>query len=812
MSYELPVQELRKRFDPMSLGIEDTSHLECLKGIIGQKRAVDALQFGLKIQSAGFNIFVAGPPGSGKMSSVKSFIEEVAKEKKTPPDWCYVNNFDDPYSPKSIQLPPGQGNKFKEDIETLFHHIQKNLPKAFEGEEYTAHCEEVMNRLTKQKEKISQDVSQRAAEEGFAIQPTSMGIIVVPIKRGKLLSADDFLSLPEKERQEFQKRQDKLQGEMKDAMKNVRKLEHCARERVKELDRKIALHIVSEITDDLTEKYNHFPKITEFLHEIREDVAKNIDTFKALQQQKGANSSSASAMQMEVMREATMRKYQVNVVIDNSKQKGAPVILETNPTYNNLVGRIEKEMMMGALATDFTMVKAGSLLRANGGFLIVSIENILQNFYSWDALKRSLCGGEIQIEDLGERLGYMTTKTIRPQAIPIEVKVALVGQPILYHLLYFYDHEFAELFKVKADFDAGMAATEENMSSFISFIATFCNKEKIRHLDREAVAGIMEYACRLAEDKEKLSTKFGCLADVLREADFWAMQEGESFVGIRHIRKTLEKKIYRSNLIEERIREMIDRGLILIDTAGEKVGQVNGLSVIDLGGYQFGKPSRITATVGPGYGGIIDIEREVKLAGPIYSKGILIISGYLASKYMQGKPIALTARVVFEQSYEGIEGDSASAAELYSLLSALANAPIKQGIAVTGSVNQTGQIQAVGGINHKIEGYYDVCKAKGLTGGQGVAIPKSNVQNLMLREDVVDAVASKKFAIWAIDTIDEGIELLTGMAAGERRDGDGAFPPDTINGKIGKQLSDFGEKLRMSEGSFHNASMREPIS
>ncbi|MCF6156996.1 MAG: ATP-binding protein [wastewater metagenome] len=797
MNYEVHTDELRRKFDPEDLGIEDTSELEHLKGIIGQKRAVNALQFGLKVKGIGFNIFVAGPPGVGKIASVKSFVEDMAKEKTVPPDWCYVNNFEDSYNPRAIKLPAGKGCEFREDMNALFDHVQKDLPKVFESDEYTARREEIVNELTKRRDAISEEINQKASEEGFVIQPTPIGIMIIPLKNGRPLSDEEFQSLPESVRKEIQEKQSRLQNELKGVMKNMRKLEHRARESVKELDQKVALHVVGELMDDLIEKYDQSPEIKKFLHDVQDDILRNIDMFKVLQQ-KGAAPSPFANVQLQVMQETTLRKYQVNVLIDNSKQKGGPVILELNPTYHNLVGRIEKEVIMGALTTDFTQIKAGSLLRANGGFLIISIEDVLRNFQSWEALKRALYSCDVQIEELGERLGFMTTKTLRPQPIPIDVKVVLVGQPIFYRLLYFLDHEFAELFKVKADFDTRMDTTRENMNNFMSFISTFCSKEKIRHLDNAATADVMEYASRLAEDKEKLSTKFGHLADILREANFWSMEDGEPLIRSRHIRKTLDEKIYRSNLIEERIREMIDRGLILIDTAGEKVGQVNGLSVINLGDYQFGKPNRITATVEPGHSGIIDIEREVKLAGPIYSKGVLIVSGYLVNKYMQGKPTTLTARLVFEQSYEGVEGDSASAAELYSLLSVLAEVPIKQGIAVTGSVNQVGQVQAVGGINYKIEGYYDVCRVKGLTGNQGVIIPRSNVRNLILRKDVAEAVISKKFTIWTIDTIDEGIELLTGMVAGERQE-DGTFPPNTFNEKVSKKLDSFEETLRRSK-------------
>ena len=489
------------------------------------------------------------------------------------------------------------------------------------------------------------------------------------------------------------------------------------------------------------------------------------------------------------------RKYQVNVLVDNSKQEGAPVVVELNPSYSNLFGRVEKEAHFGALYTDLTMIKAGSLHRANGGYLVLRAEDLLRNPFSWDGLKRALLSRQIEIEEPGERFGFMATKSVRPQPIPLDVKVALIGSPLLYYLLYASDDEFSELFKVKADFDTSMARDEENVQDFLAVLSTFCHKEKLKPLDASAVAKLLEHASRLAEDQEKLSTHFGALADVIREAHFWALQDGAPHVGAAHVQKALDEKLYRSNLIQERIQEMIARGTLLIDAAGEAVGQVNGLSVLSLGDYLFGKPSRITASVGPGREGVIDIEREVELGGPIHSKGVLILSGYLAQEYAQDKPLTLAARLVFEQSYEGIEGDSASSAELFTLLSALSGLPVKQGIAVTGSVNQHGELQAIGGVNQKIEGFFDVCQAKGLTGEQGVIIPQSNVQNLMLREDVVEAVKSKRFHVWPVKTIDEGIEILTGVPAGKRGP-DGQFPEGTVGYRVDRRLREFAECLK----------------
>ncbi|NIR46895.1 AAA family ATPase [candidate division KSB1 bacterium] len=796
MNQELSYNQLRKTFDPKRLGIESTDGLESLKSIIGQDRAVQALQFGLQIDGVGYNIYVAGPPGIGKMTSVQSFLEEVASQKDTPPDWCYVNNFQDPYNPKGFQLPAGMGCDFKKDMDDLIEYVRQELPKAFESEEYTNKREEVLRGLNERSERLSRELNEKAAKEGFKLQATPMGIAVVPMKDDEPLKKEKFESLPESERKELEARSKELQDEMQGTMKEIRKIERESQEKIKELDQQVALHVVGGRIEDLKEKYSEYSQLKDYLNEVQGDILENIDTFKTQQQEKQSPGMSAQqSPQIEAARELTFRKYQVNVLVDNSKQEGAPVIVELNPTYNNLLGRIEKEMQMGMLNTDFTMIRPGSLPRANGGFLVVPVEDVLLNFYSWDALKRALRASQVQIEELSERIGFMTTKSLRPQPIPLNVKVVLVGRPLLYHLLHKYDQDFPELFKVKADYDTRMSISDENRKNFMSFVSTYCEKENLKHFDGSATARLMEHALRLADDQEKLSTEFGHLADVIREASFWAQKEESSVVSRQHVKKALDEKVYRSNLIQERIEEMIERGMILIDTEAETVGQVNGLSVLNLGDYQFGKPNRITASISPGRDGVTDIEREVELGGPIHSKGVMILSGYLTNKYAEDTPLTLTARLVFEQSYEGIEGDSASSAELYAILSALAEAPIKQGIAVTGSVNQNGEVQAIGGINEKIEGFYDVCNAKGLSGSQGVVIPQSNVQNLMLREDVVEAVKNGKFHVWPVKHVDEGIEILTGLDAGES-DSDGRYPKDTINERVRMRLRDFDETLK----------------
>ena len=789
----LTPSQLRRTFDPKLLGVETTEHLKILEGIIGQKRAVSALQFGLEIREKGFNIYVAGPPGIGKMTAVQSFLEELARRKATPPDWCYINNFEDSYQPQICQLPAGQGRALLQDMKNLIEHIRREIPKAFDSEEYTNRRELIIKSLDKDRAKALEKVNAQAAKSGFMLQSTPYGIATIPVYKGQPLSDTDYQALPAHTREEFQNRHEGLKDELKAALKQIRELERTAHAKIAELDEKVTLYVVGIFMDELTDKYKNLPQVLAYLKAVQKDILENIDTFKS-----GATATPApegGAALNPWLRELPFRKYQVNVLVDNSEPKGAPVVVELNPSYNNLFGRVEKEVQFGAMYTDFTMIKPGAFHRANGGYLVLPIEDLLRNLLSWDGVKRALRSGEIEIEEIGERLGFLATKSLRPQPIPLSIKVVLVGRPLLYSLLHNYDEEFPELFKVKADFDTRMECKAENIQDFLALISTFCNKEKLLHLEGSAVAKLLEQSARLVEDQEKLSTHFGALADVIREANFWARQENSTQISGKHIRQALEAKIYRSNLIAERLNEMIERGTLLIETAGQTVGQVNGLAVLNLGDYEFGKPSRITASVGPGRGGIIDIEREVELGGPLHSKGVLILSGYLVKQFAQERPLSLSARLVFEQNYEGVEGDSASSTELYALLSALSGLPIKQGIAVTGSVNQQGEVQAIGGVNEKIEGFFDVCQVKGLTGEQGVIIPQSNMANLLLRENVVEAVAAKKFSLWAIKTINDGIEILTGVPAGERGP-NGQFPEGTVNGRVEQRLREFGERLK----------------
>ena len=805
MTKELPVAKLRRICDPKMLGYETTEEVEPLETIIGQERAVRALEFGLGIRGLGFNIYVTGPPGTGKTTAVKRFLEEVARGKDVPPDWCYVNDFRDPYRPKALRLPPGRGREFQKDMKNLVEGARREIPRVFESEEYAAKKEATVQGFQRQRQEILSQMGEKAQAEGFLIQMSPGGLLIVPVKEGKPLSEEEFVALSPEVKEEVMQKREALQEELKRAMRQLTGLEKKANEALQELDQEVALYAVGPPVSELTEKYEALnyvkdealPEVVAYLKEVRDDIVENLSLFRGK-----AEAQPTSPLPMPpfptigmAARELPFRKYEVNVVVDNSELKGAPVVTELNPTYNNLFGRIEKEAQFGALITDFTMIRGGSLHRANGGYLVLPAEEVLYNLLSWDSLKRALRNKEIAVEEAGERLGFITTKSLRPEPIPLDVKVVLIGQPMPYYSLYTWDEDFSELFKVKADFDTRMARTDENIRDYAAFVCTLCGEEGLKHLDASALAKLIEHSSRLAEDQEKLSARFGEISDIIREANFYAAQEDAAYVTAVHLQKAIEEKYYRSNLFQERVNEMIERGIVKIDVAGEEVGQVNGLSVSGWEDIAFGQPSRITVSVGPGRGGIMDIEREAKLGGPIHTKGVMILGGYLVEKYAQDKPLSFAASLVFEQNYSEVEGDSASSTELYALLSKLSGLPIKQGIAVTGSINQKGEVQAIGGVNEKIEGFFETCKAKGLTGEQGVLIPESNVQNLMLKEEVVEAVSEGKFHIWAVKTVDEGIEILTGVEAGARTE-DGTFEEGSVNDLVDRRLMELAEAIR----------------
>ena len=790
MVNELPPESLRKICEAKFIHCETTEDLVPTREIIGQERAVRALKFGLGIKDHGFNIYVAGYPGTGRKTAVKNFVEEVARDKPVPPDWCYLNNFSNQYEPKAIRLPPGKGKEFRDDIRNLIENIRTALPKAFESDDYASRRDATIRGLEKQRKDLIDKLNAKAQQEGFVIQSTPIGLLLIPVVNGKPLSQEELLSLPQETKSKIQERREKLEAELRNTMRQFLDMERKIREEIKKLNREVALYAIGHLVEAIVEKYSDNSEITGYLKDVQNDILDNLSQFI-----KRGEAQQRLPFPVPWMREAIFRKYDVNVVVDNSDCKGAPVVMETNPTYQNLIGRTEKEAQFGALITDFTMIRGGSLHKANNGFLIIPVEDLLRNPFSYEALKRAIRDKNIVIEEPQERYGFISTKSLKPEPIPLDIRVILIGNPYLYQQLFILDTDFSELFKVKAEFDTTMERTEENVKKYAAFVCTLCEKENLKHLEQSALAKLIEYSQRIAEDQQKLSTRFAEVGDIIREANFYAVQEKSDAVTEKHVKKAIEEKIYRSRLIQEKIQEMITRGVLLIDTDAEKVGQVNGLSVMGLGDFAFGNPSRVTASIGLGREGVIDIEREAKMGGPIHTKGVLILSGYLNQKYAQDKPLSLSARLVFEQSYGGVEGDSASSTELYAILSALSGLPIKQNIAVTGSVNQKGEVQAIGGVNEKIEGFFEVCKAVGLTEEQGVMIPESNVQNLMLKEEIVDAVKAGKFHIYSAKNIDEGIEVLTGTKAGTKLQ-DGTFEEETVNYRVNKQLKDMAEKLK----------------
>jgi len=789
---KLPIEKLRKECDPTFMQCDSTKKLAPTSEIIGQERAVRALKFGLGIKDHGFNMYVAGYPGTGRKTAVKNFVEAQAKIQPVPPDWCYVNNFGNQYEPKAIQLPAGKGKAFHEDMKSFIENVRNALPKAFESEDYAARREATIKGLENKRKEIIEQLNQKAQQEGFVIQSTPIGFLLIPVLDGKPLSEEEMLALPQKTKDKLNEKREKLEGEFRNSMRQLIDMERQIHDALKKLNKEVALYALGSRMESLVEKYKENLEVTAHLKAVENDILENLEQFA----RRGAGEPQEQLpFQLPWMREDPYKKYVVNVIIDNSENKGAPVIMESNPTYQNLLGRTEKEVQLGALTTDFSMIRAGSVHKANGGYLIIPVEDLLRNPLSYDGLKRDLKDGKIVIEEPEERYGFLSIKTLKPQPIPLTAKVILIGDPYVYEQMFELDTDFRELFKIKAEFDTVMDRTEDKVMQYAAWVCTLCEKENLKHLDSMGVAKIVEYSSRIADDQYKLSTQFALVADMLRESNYYATEENAEFITGNHVKKAIDEKVYRSKLIQEKIQEMINRGFYLIDTVNEKVGQVNGLSVMGMGDFAFGTPSRVTASIALGREGVIDIEREAKMGGPIHTKGVLILSGYLNEKYAKDKLLSLSARLVFEQSYGGVEGDSASSTELYSILSALSGLPIKQNLAVTGSVNQKGEVQAIGGVNEKIEGFFEICKLRGFTGQQGVMIPESNVQNLMLKEEVVEAVKEGKFSIYSVKTIDEGIEVLTGTKAGQRG-ADGAFEEGTVNYMVDKQLRDMADKLK----------------
>jgi len=773
---------------------EHTAELPELKEIIGQPRATRAIEFGIDIPYYGYNIFALGPAGAGKTTTIKTFLERKAQTEPVPDDWCYVNNFRDPYQPLALRLPPGEARKLRTKMDEMLASLSEKLPQAFESEEYEHHRSQIARQLEDQKRQTFHELESFVAQRGFTLVQTPMGLLFVPVVDGRTLSAEEYEQLSEEKKAELESHRPALQDALEKALRQVRDLEKETKTRLRKLDQEIAAFTIGHYFQRLREEYTNHPKVVAYLNAVEQDIITNVETLKTVRPEAGETSSKDQDPET-ARRKANFDAYRINVIVDHSETVGAPVVIESNPTYLNLVGRIEHKPMFGTLLTDFSMIKGGALHRANGGYLLLDARSVLSNPLSWDALKRALHNREIKIEEVTQQIGLIATASLSPEPIPFDVKVILIGDPLTYYLLYNLDEEFGELFKVKADFATEMEWTTENVERYACFVQARCLEENLPRFDARAVAKVVEHGARLAGDQRKLTTRFALITDLVREAAYWARKNGHEIVTGSDVQQAIDEHVYRANRIEELIREQIADGTLMVDTEGEVVGQVNGLSVLSLGDYTFGKPSRITAKIFLGQKGIINIEREAKMSGRIHDKGVLILSGYLWGKYAQEIPLSLSASLCFEQSYEGVEGDSASSTELYALLSSLSGLPVKQSLAVTGSVNQQGEIQPIGGVNEKIEGFFDVCRVKGLTGEQGVLIPHQNVKNLMLREDVVQAVREGRFHIYPIKTVDEGIALLTGVPAGERGP-DGSYPEGTVNRLVQDRLRELALRFK----------------
>jgi len=801
---EVPVERLRWRCDPEKLKFQSTEDLPVMEEIIGQERALDAIRLGLDIDGFGYNIFITGLVGTGRKTAIKGLLEEIDTAGRIPNDICYVNNFKNQDMPKMISLPAGKGNEFREDMDNLIETLKKKIPLIFEDERYLNRKKEILEGFRDQQAAYFKEFEKKVTQEKFSLVQVQMGPYsrpgIFPVIDGNAMGFDQLEALVQEgklsaeEVERLRKKQSELASELEDIFKETRKTEKEIRKSLQDLDREVISPVVRDSISDLREKYDN-EKINSYLDEVQESIMENLPRFTEKEEQPqiipGLNIPQPPDQ---------LTEYRVNVLVDNSDTKGAPIIVETTPNYRNLFGTMERIVdRSGIWRTDFSRIKTGSFLRANGGYLIVDALDALIEPGVWQTLKRTLKNRVVEMQTY-DPFYLFATSALKPEPIQVDVKVIMIGDTLIYHLLYNYDEEFKKIFKVKADFDTVMDKNEEAISQYASLIHKICDEENLKPFDPSGVAAVVEHGVRLAGRQKKLTTRFHLLEDVLREASYWATKEGSQYVGEAHVEKAIEKRIHRVNLVEDKIQEMIEDGMVMIDSDGAVVGQGNGLSVYNLGDYAFGKPSRITAKVAMGKAGIINIEREAELSGPTHNKGVLILAGYLRGKYAQDKPLAMSASICFEQSYGGVDGDSASSTEVYSLLSSLAGIPLRQDIAVTGSVNQKGEIQPIGGVNEKIEGFFEVCTAKGLTGKQGVMIPHQNVDDLMLRKNVVKAVEEGKFHIYPVKTIDQGIEVLTGARAGERGE-DGAFPEGTMNFLVDQRLKELASGIKEFEAA-----------
>lgn len=790
MTKPLDFSALYRPCDAHGLGFKTTEEIEPLEAIIGQDSALAAVDFGINIAQEGYNLYAMGPSGSGKHSVVAALLREKARGKTRPDDWCYVNNFKDHHAPIAIRLPSGYGSRFKDDAAELIELLKTLLASVFESNEYRNTRETINQKYIDRQAEIFQELQKESERHGVAMNAaTPSRVTFVPVVEGKVLSAEEFKAIKGEEKEKLTANLNAFEAIVKEALREVSRLGKSLQKELVALDRKTTADTVETVLEELRETYKEIPKIGSYFDALQDDVIKNVQDFLV----------KPDEMEMPpFMREyvtPSFRRYEANLLISHDENTAAPVIYEDNPTYQNLIGRIEHVSQMGTLLTDFTMIKPGALHKANGGYLILDAQKLLIQPFAWEALKRILRSKEIRIESVAQQYSLIDTTTLEPESIPIDVKVVLIGERIFYYLLYHYDPEFKELFKVSADFEEEMPATEENLRLYAQMIGTIARKNALLPLSAEAVSRVIEHSAREAGDNTKISTHIGTLADLLKEADYWARKAQRSVSEKSDIESALAAQKGRTERVQRKLYEQIAEGVILINTEGSATGQINALSYISMGGHRFGIPSRVTARTRPGKGEVIDIERKAELAGPVHAKGVMILSSYLGATYAKEAPFSLFASLVFEQSYAMVEGDSASSAELYAILSSLCGLPVAQNIAATGSVNQFGEIQAVGGVNEKIEGFFDVCMQRNPDGEYGVIIPKANTRHLMLKPEVLEAAKEGRFKIYAVENIGEGIEILTGVEAGEA-DAKGNYPKGSVNALIAARLKNFTKTMR----------------
>ena len=798
MARELLPAELRRTCPPEVFTFRTTDELEPLAGIIGQDRAVEALRVGLALRQPAhrYNVFVTGEPGLGKTSAVAHFLREISSTLPTPPDICYVHNFQVPHAPRYLLVPPGRGRELRLDMERCVEFLARELPKILESEEFKARAKREREKFGQRREEVFRQLEQRAAALGFAIQRTPVGVNTIPLKPdGTPFSQDEYQALSPEEQAGILHRQEELQESVRETFQKLGELEESWQEIQRDITKRAVQFMIAPRFAQLRAKYAGLDRVQTFLKEVENDVVEN-----AHQLQGGEKKPPLPLPFPFPEAPDRFARYRVNVIVDRTGQQGAPVVVEENATYTNLFGTMERKVQFGVVTTDFTQIRAGSLHRANGGFLVLSASNLLRFGLSWEALKIALKGGEIRIEDPAQMLGLASTEGLRPEPVPLDVKVIIIGSPYLYYLLHYYDDDFRKLFAIRADFDREMPWTEDTVQALARFIRARRDiNPSLLPYSPDGVARVVEWAAEMAGDQKKLTTHFGQLASLVDEASFWAREEWASLVTAQHVRKAIRKGRRRHALLAERIREWIARGKIVVNVHGTAVGQVNGLAVIDLGDFAFGKPTRITANVFTGKSGVVDIEREAELGGKLHTKGVLILKGYVGERFGGRQPVSFSASLALEQTYTGVEGDSASAAELYALLSALSGVPFKQGVAVTGAIDQKGRLQPIGGVNEKVEGHFLVCQELGLTGDQGVIIPSGNVDDLMLPEEVVEAVAAGKFHLWACDHVEQGLSVLTDVPIGER-DSEGHYPPESLFGRVERRLEEIRSVLEKDEG------------